>query len=43
MIPNGNAPVGAEESASTRKYGRKLFILPPNDQIKELQTILRDK
>lgn len=24
-------------------YGKTLKILPPNDQIKELQTILRDK
>lgn len=26
-----------------KTYGKTLRILPPNDQIKELQTILRDK
>lgn len=25
------------------EYGKTLKILPPNDQIKELQTILRDR
>ena len=27
----------------TSDYGKNLKLLPPNDQIKELQTILRDK
>lgn len=27
----------------TNEYGKNLKILPPNDQIKELQTILRDR
>jgi len=41
MIPNENTIVKNDEML--KKYGRNLKILRPNDQIKELQTILRDK
>ena len=32
-----------DTTIETYDYGKNLKILPPNDQIKELQTILRDK
>ncbi|KAL0266306.1 UNVERIFIED_CONTAM: hypothetical protein PYX00_008891 [Menopon gallinae] len=37
------AKVNDVDCDPSKKYGSKLIILPPNDQIKELQTILRDK
>lgn len=40
MIPNG---IGDGNDDTISQYGKNLRLLPPNDQVKELQTILRDK
>lgn len=32
-----------QENSNIDDYGQNLKILPPNDQIRELQTILRDR
>lgn len=34
---------GQRENGVVEEYGSNLKILPPNDQIRELQTILRDR
>lgn len=34
---------GQRDNGIVEEYGSNLKILPPNDQIRELQTILRDR
>lgn len=41
LVSNGYA--GKDELDTSSKYNGNLKLLPCNDQVKELQTILRDK
>lgn len=44
LLPeNGCAVQPPQNDVPEEEYGQNLKILPTNDQVKELQTILRDK
>lgn len=42
-LETANASVTTPEQVNASDFGKNLKILPPNDQVKELQTIIRDK